>query len=81
MPGLAFLGNRGQIHAAAELGEAIPISTPEQWRALRSKHCVESTALPYRNTYGFVITNLHIFEQPISYSHRRGAIGVVLYRS
>ena len=79
-PGNYYLGCGGLIYASCQLGSAIPIQTPEEWEQLRSRHRVESSTLPYKNTWGIPVTDVVEVTTPVRYRHPRGAIGIVRFR-
>ena len=50
----------------------------QAFRQLRHLHCVDLDDLPYRKTYALPISHYRRVS-PISYTHPRGAIGIVWY--
>jgi len=79
--GLTFFGCGGLIYASAMLGEAMPITSDEHWRDLRTHHRVGTDVRPYKRTFGLPIMHLRKLCKPVRYRHPRGAVGVVKYRS
>ena len=79
-PGRCLIGCGGKIYASAVLGKAIEIKTVRQWRELRGKHLVDTNVLPYVKTWGLPVYQVELFKKIISYTHTKGAIGVVKMR-
>lgn len=77
--GDVWLGCNKQVVAKALLGTGFPIRTKKMWRDLRSKHGVPDNALPYKKTFALPVQVTQRFADPIAYSHRRGAIGIVRF--
>ena len=77
-PGKYWLGTRGVIYGRVKLGPGILIESIPAWTELRHRHRVEAHQLPYKNTYGLPIQHARRVKR-ISYSHPRGAIGLVRF--
>ena len=77
--GKYWLGCRGFIHGKVLLGDAVPIPDEDTWDSLRERHCVESSFLPYKKTYGLPILTVKKVK-PVTFPHTHGAVGIVLYR-
>ena len=78
--GDVWLGNRCRIVGKARLGMAAPISTKEEWTALRPQHLVTDADLPYNHTWGLPLKEVVQLRDTIPFLHRRGAIGIVKFR-
>ena len=78
--GKYWLGCRGVIRGKVVLGEAKHIPDEDTWDSLRESHCVESSFLPYKKTYGLPILAAKKVK-PVTYTHTHGAVGIVLYRT
>ena len=78
--GDCWLGCKGAVYGKACIGEAMQIRTLPEWDALRPEHCVPSPELPYRRTWGLPLRNVSRLARQAPYEHRRGAIGIALFR-
>ena len=79
-PGRCLVGCGGKIYASVVLGKAIEIKTVRQWRELRGKHLVDTNEHPYVKTWGLPVHKVESFKKSFSYTHTKGAIGVVKMR-
>jgi hypothetical protein len=76
-----WLGCRSVIYGKARLGPAITIRSECEFAALRPRHRIAKTALPYKNTFGLPIAAVKRLQNGVPYVHARGAIGVVKFRA
>lgn len=64
----------GLVVGCCEIVDCIEI-TLQNYKQNVNKHCVANTdALPYKNTYAWVLKNPKRYEQPRKYKHPNGAI-------
>ena len=78
--GKYFLGNKKLIHGFVVFGPPIPITSDEQWNALRNQHLVNSATTIYnKRTFGLPILSVQSM-CPTPFCHPRGARGIVKYR-
>jgi hypothetical protein len=77
--GRYYLGCSGKIYACAQLGPGVPIDNMRQFDRLREQHQMVTSKLPYKRTFVFPILNLHKMSVP--YTHPKGAITIVRYRT
>lgn len=75
-----LLGCRGKAYARIHLAAGFEIKSDSSWRQLRCEHHVDTHCKPYRRTFGHQVLDMEMFEQPITYEHPKGAIGIVVYR-
>ena len=65
----------GSIYGFVDLVESMGPFSQDEWYALRDRHCVHQTALPYgANTCGWVMANPQRLETPIKIVRSRGAV-------
>jgi len=76
-----WLGCRSVIYGKARLGPAISIRSECEFAALRPRHRIATSALPYKNTFGLPIAAVKRLQNGVPYVHARGAIGVVKFRA
>ena len=77
--GRYWIGCRGVISGRLTLGSAIVITDENMWGFLRERHCVEGDAPPYKRTFGLPVLSASRVE-PLTFTHPRGAIGIVRYQ-
>ena len=78
-PGRYYLGCKQKIYGIAELGAPLRVSSQSQWLAMKDKHLVDTAGLPYKRTFALPILKFKSLP-PCPYQHKRGAIGIVIYR-
>ena len=78
--GDCWLGCQGVVYAKARIGQAQPIQTLLEWVKLRAEHCVPSSDLPYKRTWGLPLRDVSRLRHQAPYERKRGAIGVAKYR-
>jgi len=76
-----WLGCRSVIYGKARLGPAMPICSEREFAALRPRHRIAASALPYKTTFGLPIATVKRLKDGVPYVHARGAIGVVKFRA
>ena len=79
-PGTYWMGMRKAIHGKIVLGCAFEIADLETWARLRSRHCVESIAMPYKRTWALPILEAKSLKKKIPVTHPQGAVSIVRYK-
>ncbi len=80
-PGRYLLGCHGELHGIISYHRVAAIESARCWARLRKFHRSLGKAPPYEpKTFVFRISVLKRYEPPVKYRHRRGAIGVCIYR-
>ena len=77
--GKYWLGCRGRIDGRAVFEPAFQIQSAATWHSLRHQHRVETDELPYKTTFGIPVRFCERVSPPISYTIKRGAVGIVKY--
>ena len=78
--GSYWLGHKKIIFGAAQLGQAIPVLSAEQWASLRPQHRCNDATPPYRTTYALPVLSAQATNPRVRFQHPRGAIGIVRFR-
>ena len=78
--GKYWIGWKSRIRGQITLGLPMHIKDTSTWKRLQSQHCCTSDELPYRTTWAFVISNVETVVPSIAYEHRKGAVGIVIYK-
>ncbi|MFP3728383.1 ASCH domain-containing protein [Priestia filamentosa] len=65
----------GKVYGTVEIVDTINLGV-EYYKETESFHRIPGgkECLPYKKTYGWVLKNPHIFDQPIPYKHPQGAV-------
>ena len=78
--GAYLVGCKGRIYARATTGTPIFVDGLRAWRKLRTKHRVQGHTLPYAKTWALPIIDLKLYSNPFPFTHKRGAVSIVIYR-
>jgi hypothetical protein len=80
-----YLSKSGTQHVYGSLvfNDCVGPLTKEEFDSFHSMHCVstDSSTTPYKKTYGWICEAPVIFERPIPYLHKKGAIVWLKYKS
>ena len=57
-----------------EIADCLLIESVQDWRDKSSAHCVAGDKLPYRSTFGYVLTNPIRFAESIKYEQKGGRV-------
>jgi hypothetical protein len=69
----------GTVLAVADLVDVLGPLDVTAYHALREQHLVRDTSvLPYRTTYGYVMRSVRVLRCPIPYRHKSGAVSWVV---
>ena len=75
-----YISNSGtqKVYGSLVIEKCIGPMSSEEFESFQEMHKVSKS--PYKKTYGWVCTNPVIFETPISYIHKKGAIIWLKYK-
>ena len=74
------VGRSGELWGTVTLGKAFEIKTDEEWRALRSRHQVGTSARMHEQEMAHPVIAVEVFESTIRYEPLRGQVGTAKYR-
>ena len=75
--GLSYCGLKNKEHfiVATVFIEAVKkYHTIDEYNNDYEKHQSKQTALPYKNTYGWILKNIQILDKKVEYTYKKGAI-------
>mgnify|MGYP001259901922 CR=1 FL=1 len=77
-----FISKSGtqKVYGSLVIDDCIGPLTSEEFESFHEMHKV-SAASPYKKTYGWICSNPILFDTPISYVHKKGAIIWLKYKA